>query len=235
LVLGRLNFKKLPRVAFIVSLLAFALLAVHYYFLWLPLQKPQQDFFGIFLSDLQHHWYEVWVVSAGSTIMKPYALAAFFALPILFLIQKFLLTKRRIFAVWTNPWFLIYTEVSIVLALLVALVGQYENWYWDPVRNISGQFDDASHFLSGHMITVILLNIDFKDLFKLRGRWGRIAEVLFIWTIMGFVAIYSEWNESVQPERYWSEYWDSLKDIAEDFKGAVIATANYNLIVPFEE
>jgi len=228
----RLN---LARVAYIVTLSVFIVLAVRYYVLWLPLQKPQQDFFGIFLGDLQHHWYEVWVVSAGSTIMKPYALLAFFALPVLFVVQKFFLTKRGIFLVWTNPWFLIYTEISIILALLVALVGQYENWYWDPVRNISGQFDDASHFLSGHMITVILLNFDFKDLFQLRGRWGRILEVVFIWTIMAYVAIYSEWNESVHPQRYWSEYWDSLKDMSEDFKGALIATANYNLIVPFEE
>ena len=228
----RLN---LARVAYIVTLSVFIVLAVRYYVLWLPLQKPQQDFFGIFLGDLQHHWYEVWVVSAGSTIMKPYALLAFFALPVLFVVQKFFLTKRGIFLVWTNPWFLIYTEISIILALLVALVGQYENWYWDPVRNISGQFDDASHFLSGHMITVILLNFDFKDLFQLRGRWGRILEIVFIWTIMVYVAIYSEWNESVHPQRYWSEYWDSLKDMSEDFKSALIATANYNLIVPFEE
>jgi len=227
-----LNFGKL---AYGVSLLAIAVLSIHYLLLWLPLQKPTQDFFGIFVGDLQHHWYEVWVVSAGSTIMKPYALAAFFALPILFLIQKFLLTRRNIFVVWTNPCFLIYTEVSIILALLVALVGQYENWYWDPAHNISGQFDDVSHFLSGHMITVILLNIDFKDLFQLRGRWGRILEIVFIWTIMVYVAIYSEWNESVHSQRYWSEYWDSLKDMSEDFKGALIATANYNLIVPFEE
>lgn len=162
-----MNFGKL---VYGVSLLAIAVLSIHYYLLWLPLQKPTQDFFGIFLSDLQHHWHEVWVVSAGSTIMKPYALLAFFALPVLFVVQKFFLTKRGIFLVWTDPWFLIYTEISIILALLVALVGQYENWYWDPVRNISGQFDDASHFLSGHMITVILLNIDFKDLFRLGGR-----------------------------------------------------------------
>jgi len=226
---------KLGRIAFALSLLTVIILAGYYYSLWLPLQKPTQDFFGIFLYDLQHHWHEVWVVSAGSTIMKPYALAAFFALPILFLIQKFFLTKRNIFVVWTNPWFLLYTEVGIILALLVALAGQYEGWYWDPKLGTAGQFDDVSHFLSGHMIAVILLNIDFKDLFRLGGRWGRIAEVAFIWTIMSFVAIYSEWNESVHPERYWSEYWDSLKDMSEDFKGALIATANYNLIVPFEE
>jgi len=167
--------------------------------------------------------------------MKPYALAAFFALPIFFLIQKFLLTRRNIFVVWTNPWFLAYTEISIIIALLVALAGQYEGWYWDPKLGTAGQFDDVSHFLSGHMIAVILLNINFKDLFRLAGRWGRVAEVVFIWSIMAFVAIYSEWNESVHPERYWSEYWDSLKDMSEDFKGALIATANYNLIVPFEE
>jgi len=230
-----LSPNKLARIVFIASLLAFILLAIHYYLLWLPLQKPQQDFFAIFLHDLQHYWHEVWVVSAGSTIMKPYALAAFFALPILFLIQKFLLTRRNIFVVWTNPWFLIYTEISIITALLVALVGQYQNWYYDPIRNVPGEFDDVSHFLSGHMIAVILLNIDFKDLFRLRGRWGRIGEVILQWTIMAFVAVYSEWNESVHPERYWSEYWDSLKDMGEDFKGALIATANYNLIVPFEE
>jgi len=226
---------RLAEVAYLVLLFSLAVLTVYYWSLWLPLQKPQQDFFGVFLSDLQHHWFEVWVVSAGSTIMKPYALAAFFALPILFLIQKFILTKRGVFLVWTNPWFLLYTEISIIIALLVALVGQYENWYWDPTRNISGQFDDVSHFLSGHMITVILLNLDLKDLFRLPGRWGRIAEVVLQWSIMAFVAVYSEWNESVHPERYWSEYWDSLKDMSEDFKGAVIATANYNLIVPFEE
>ena len=222
-------------VAYIVLLLTLMALALHYYFLWLPLQKSQQDFFAIFLYDLQHHWNEVWVVSAGSTIMKPYALLAFFTLPVLFVIQKFFLTKRGVFLVWTNPWFLIYTEISIIIALLVALAGQYEGWYWDPKLGTAGQFDDVSHFLSGHMIAVILLNINFKDIFRLAGRWGRVAEVVFIWSIMAFVAIYSEWNESVHPERYWSEYWDSLKDIAEDFKGAVIATANYNLIVPFEE
>jgi len=222
-------------IAYVVLLSVLVALSIHFYLIWLPLQKIEQDFFAIFLCDLQHHWHEVWVVSAGSTIMKPYALLAFFALPVLFVVQKFFLTKRGIFLVWTNPWFLIYTEIIIILALLVALVGQYENWYWDPVRNISGQFDDASHFLSGHMITVILLNIDLKDLFRLGGRWGRIAEVIFIWTIMAYVAVYSEWNESVHPERYWSEYWDSLKDMSEDFKGALIATANYNLIVPFEE
>jgi len=227
-----LNFGKF---AYGVSLLAIAVLSIHYYLLWLPLQKPTQDFFGIFLYDLQHYWHEVWVVSAGSTIMKPYALAAFFALPILFLIQKFVLTRRNIFVVWTNPWFLVYTEISIILALLVALVGQYEGWYWDPKLGTAGQFDDVSHFLSGHMIAVILLNINFKDIFRLAGRWGRIAEVIFIWSIMAFVAVYSEWNESVHPERYWSEYWDSLKDMSEDMKGALIATANYNLIVPFEE
>jgi len=222
-------------VAYIVLLLTLMALALHYYFLWLPLQKPQQDFFAIFLYDLQHHWNEVWVVSAGSTIMKPYALLAFFALPVLFVVQKFFLTKRGIFLVWTNPWFLIYTEISIIIALLVALAGQYEGWYWDPKLGTAGQFDDVSHFLSGHMIAVILLNINFKDLFRLAGRWGRVSEVVFIWSIMAFVAIYSEWNESVHPERYWSEYWDSLKDMSEDFKGALIATANYNLIVPFEE
>jgi len=222
-------------VAYIALLLALMALTAHYYVLWMPLQKPQADYFGQFLYALQFHWHEVWVVSAGSTIMKPYALGAFFALPILFLIQKFILTRRNIFVVWTNPWFLVYTEISIIIALLIALVGQYQNWYWDPVHNISGEFDDVSHFLSGHMIAVILLNINFKDLFRLGGRWGRIAEVLFIWTIMSFIAIYSEWNESVHPERYWSEYWDSLKDMSEDFKGALIATANYNLIVPFEE
>ena len=227
--------REVRKIAFVASLLAFILLAVYYYVLWLPLQKPQQDFFGIFLSDLQQHWFEVWVVSAGSTIMKPYALAAFFALPILFLIQKLFLTKRGIFLVWTNHWFLIYTEISIIIALLVALVGQYENWYFDPVHNVAGEFDDVSHFLSGHMIAVILLNIDFKDLFQLKGRWGRILEIIFLWSILFFVAAYSEWNESIHPERYWSEYWDSLKDISEDFKGALIATANYNLIVPFEE
>jgi len=225
----------LARVAFGASLLVLAALSIYYWFLWLPLQKPQQDFFGIFLYDLQHHWDEVWVVSAGSTIMKPYALLAFFALPILVLIQKFFLSKRGVFAVWTNPWFLIYTEVSILLALFVALVGQYENWYFDPVHNVAGRFDVITHFLSGHMITAILSNLDFKDLFRLRGRWGRIWEVLFQWSIMAFVAVYSEWNESVNPSRYWSEYWNSLSDMAEDFKGAVIATANYNLIVPFEE
>jgi len=222
-------------VAYIVLLLTLMALALHYYFLWLPLQKSQQDFFAIFLYDLQHHWNEVWVVSAGSTIMKPYALLAFFALPVLFVVQKFFLTKRGIFLVWTNPWFLIYTEISIIIALLVALAGQYEGWYWDPKLGTAGQFDDVSHFLSGHMIAVILLNINFKDLFRLAGRWGRVAEVVFIWSIMAFVAIYSEWNESVHPERYWSEYWDSLKDMSEDFKGALIATANYNLVVPFEE
>jgi len=230
-----LSPNKLARIVFIASLLAFILLAVHYYLLWVPLQKTQADYFGQFLYALQFHWHEVWVVSAGSTIMKPYALAAFFALPIFFLIQKFLLTRRNIFVVWTNPWFLVYTEISIIIALLVALVGQYQNWYYDPIRNVPGEFDDVSHFLSGHMIAVILLNIDFKDLFRLRGRWGRIGEVILQWTIMAFVAIYSEWNESVHPERYWSEYWDSLKDMSEDFKGALIATANYNLIVPFEE
>ena len=227
--------RKLPSLSYIIALLILIVLSIRYYLLWLPLQKPQQDFFAIFLYDLQHHWHEVWIVSAGSTIMKPYALGAFFALPILFLIQKFVLTKRGVFLVWTNPFFLIYTEISIIIALLVALVGQYENWYFDPVRNISGEFDDVSHFLSGQMITAILSNIDFKDLFKLRGRWGRIGEIVFQWAIMGFVALYSEWNESVHPERYWSEYWDSLKDISEDLKGALIATANYNLIVPFEE
>jgi len=230
-----LSLNKLLKVAFAACLLTFILLAVHYYLLWLPLQKTQADYFGQFLYALQFHWHEVWVVSAGSTIMKPYALAAFFALPVLFLIQKFLLTRRDIFIVWTNPWFLLYTEISIIIALLVALVGQYQNWYYDPIRNVPGEFDDVSHFLSGHMIAVILLNIDFKDVFQLAGRRGRIAEVIFIWSIMAFVAIYSEWNESVHPERYWSEYWDSLKDISEDFKGALIAAANYNLIVPFEE
>jgi len=39
-----MNFKKLPRVAFIVSLLAFALLTIHYYFLWLPLQLGSSSF-----------------------------------------------------------------------------------------------------------------------------------------------------------------------------------------------
>jgi len=230
-----LSLNKLLKVAFAACLLTFILLAVHYYLLWVPLQKTQADYFGQFLYALQFHWHEVWVVSAGSTIMKPYALAAFFALPILFLIQKFFLTKRNIFVVWTNPWFLVYTEISIIIALLVALVGQYEGWYWDPKLGTAGQFDDVSHFLSGHMIAVILLNINFKDIFRLAGRWGRIAEVIFIWSIMAFVAVYSEWNESVHPERYWSEYWDSLKDMSEDMKGALIATANYNLIVPFEE
>jgi len=222
-------------IAYIAALLVLIVLALRYYVLWLPLQKPQQDFFAIFLSDLQHHWHEVWVVSAGSTIMKPYALAAFFALPILFLIQKFFLTKRGIFLVWTNPWFLIYTEISIIIALLVALVGQYEDWYWNKTLGIPGEFDDVSHFLSGHMITAILTNIDFKDLFKLKGRGGRVAEVAFLWIIMVFIGIFSEWNESIHPERYWSDYMDSLKDMSEDMKGTIIATANYNLIVPFEE
>jgi len=227
-----LNFGKL---AYGVSLLAVAVLSIHYYLLWLPLQKPTQDFFGMFLYDVMNRWSEVWAVTAGSTIMTPYALAAFFTLPVLFIIQKFFLIKRGIFIVWTNPWFLLYTEVSIILALLVAQVGQFENWYWDPKLGAAGQFDDVSHFLSGHMIAAILLNIDFKDLFQLKGRWGRLAEVIFIWSIMVFICFYSEWNESVHPERYWSEYWDSLKDMSENMKGTLMATANYNLIVPFEE
>ena len=222
-------------IAYVALLSVFVALSIHFYLIWLPLQKITQDYFAQFLYDVTNRWGEVWSVTAGSTIMVPYALAAFIILPILFLAQKYLLTPRGIFIVWTNLWFLLYTEVSIIIALLVAQVGQFENWYWDPTRGLAGQFDDASHFLSGHMIIAILMNIDFKDIFQLRGRWGRIAEVLLQWTIMGFIAMYSEWNESVHPESYWSEYWDSLKDMSEDVKGAVIATANYNLIVPFEE
>jgi len=220
---------------YVLVLLAIAAMTAYYCSLWLPLQKVGQDFFRQFLFDVQNKWSEVWAVTAGSTIMAPYGLTAFCMLPFLYILQKGILSKRGIFIVWTNIWFLIYSEASILIALLVAQVGQFENWYFDPVRNISGQFDDVSHFLSGHMITTILSNIDFKDLFKLRGRWGRIAEIVLQWSIMGFIAIYSEWNESVHPERYWSEYWDSLKDMSEDLKGAWIATANYNLIVPFEE
>lgn len=201
----------------------------------IPLLKPGPDYLGMAFGYLLEGGPGIIFQEEGS---GPYIRLLPLALMPLWAgygLQRRILSKRGIYALWTNWAWMVLTTIAVLWAALVAAAAQHFNWYWNPAAGIAGEGDDATHFFSAFALASLLYNIDFFDLFGLRGRFGRLAEAGFVGGLTELGAVWFEWHEALDPGRYWSEFWDCQKDLAMALLAIFAAIALYNFIVRFEE
>ena len=223
------------RVAFFIAALALILLAnLAIYLATIPLLKPGPDYLGMAFGYLLEGPGILFQEEGSGPLIRLLPLALI-PLWLAFILQRLILSKRGIYALWTNWAWMGITTIAVLWAALVAAAAQHYNWYWNPAAGIPGEGDDVSHFFSAFAIASLLYNVNFFDLFGLRDRLGRLAEALFAAGLTSLGAVWFEWHEALEPARYWSEFWDCQKDLGMALLAIFTATALYNFIVKFEE
>jgi len=225
----------LSRVVFFSILAALGLINLTLYLRTLPLLQQGPDYFGQLVAYVQQQGFNIIYQQEGSGPFIRFLPMGLVALWIVFAIQKTFLDKRNFYVLWTSlPWMLLTTG-ALMWDVAVAGAAQHFNWYWNPVTNAAGEGDDVTHFFAGFAITAALYNIDFFDIFRLKGLLGRFAETNLVAQVLMFGAIWFEFTEGLHPERYWSQLWDCNKDLAMGALGFFVATVLYNFTVKFEE
>ena len=211
-------------------------LFVYYWFLTVPLLKPDEyQSWGKFIAFAQG---PVIFQNIGSSFMIKYIPLALTVLWLIFLIQFFFNKRypdKAVYPLWTSFPYMVFTTVAATIWMLFVAFVQYYNLFYDAVANCPGLAGYFTHWASGFSITLILYNVNLMDIFQLKGRKGRIIEVLFILAITLLVGMHFEYTEALHPERYFSELVDMRADMFMNLFGAGFAAALYQLIVPFEE
>jgi len=230
-----LNLKQLPKLVFICILTILAAVNLSLYLQTVPMLQPGPHYFGQLIGYVQEQGFNIIYQQEGSGPFIQYLPLGLIALWIVFAIQKTFFDKRNFYVLWTTlPWMLL-TTAALIWDVAVAGAAQHFNWYWNFATNTAGEGDDVTHFFAGFAITAALYNVDFFDLFKLKGLLGRFAETNLVAQVLMFGAIWFEFTEALHPERYWSQLWDCNKDLAMGALGFFVATVLYNFTVKFEE
>jgi len=230
-----LNLDKLRRIFFFTVLAALVLVNLTLYLRTLPLLQQGPDYFGQLTAYVQQQGFNIIYQQEGSGPFIQYLPMGLIVLWIVFAIQKTFLDKRNFYVLWTTlPWMLL-TTAALIWDVMIAGASQHFNWYWNSATNTAGEGDDVTHFFAGFAITAALYNIDFFDIFKLKGKVGRLAEGKLVAGILMFGAIWFEYMEALHPERYWSQLWDTNKDLTMALLAFFVATVLYNFTVKFEE
>jgi hypothetical protein len=218
---------------FALALILFANLSV--YLATIPLLRPGPDYLGMALDYAAKEGPAILFQVEGSGPYIRFLPLALILLWIGFALQRFYFDERGIYPLWTNLAWVTLTTVATLWAALVAAAAQHYNWYWNPATGIAGEGDDVTHFFSAFALAALLYSVNFFDLFGLRGQLGRLAEASLVGGITSLGAVWFEWQEALNPGRYWSEFWDCQKDLAMALLAIFTAIALYNFVVKFEE
>jgi len=216
--------------------LFFTCLILYYWSILAPLLKPDDyNSWGKFLLFLQNP--EIFQ-TVGSSFMIRYIPLALVILWVGYVIQHFWNSthKPAVYPLWTNLRYLLFVTATCTVWILFVAFVQYYNLYYDPTGGIRpGLAGYFAHMASGFGITIILYNINLFDIFQLKGRKGRIVEVLLILAILLTIAFNYEYTEALHPEQYYSELVDMRADIFSNIFGWSLGAALYQMFVPFEE
>jgi len=231
---------KLRQLLILPTFLFLTCLILYYWSILSPLLKPDDfDSWGKFLLFLQNP--EIFQ-SVGSSFMIKYIPFAVGWLWMIYLVQfawNYEAEKGRrepFYFLWTNWKYMVFTTLACAIWILFVAFVQYYNLYYDPTGGIRpGLAGYFAHMASGFGITIILYNINLFDIFQLKGRKGRIVEVLLILAILLAIAFNYEYTEALHPERYYSELVDMRADIFSNIFGWSLGAALYQMFVPFEE
>jgi len=231
---------KLRQLLIFPTFLFFACLILYYWSTLSPLLKPDDfDSWGKFLLFLQNPQI---FQTVGFSFMIKYIPLALIILWVSYLAQVFYNYRRTLageeakYLFWTNRRYLMLTTGACTVWILFVGFVQYYNLYYDPTGGIRpGLAGYFAHMASGFGITIILYNINFFDIFQLKGTKGRVVEVLLILAILLTIAFNYEYTEALHPERYYSELVDMRADIFSNIFGWSLGAALYQMFVPFEE
>ncbi len=196
------------------------------------------DVFRVFMDDPIG---VLFFQTAGSAVFLRYLPISFAFLVGLWLYDR--KPRTPYLYIWSRGWWIAWTIFWGMLTWVVAAAAQANQWYAastyvDGVRVFTGEpgeVDWITHQLTPGFIAAFLCNFAFMDIFRLRGRSGRLWEILFMLAVVSAIMFWWEYSESLNPAVYLNRIWDATKDIVMGYANASAQILFYNWVVPYKE
>ena len=174
---------------------------------------------------------------SGSSNLIKYTLIPAILIPVYYVFQERIKihTPNYPTIFYANYAYMAVLPIAIFLLQTMNGIAQINNLYWDPVANIAGRFDFATHSATGTTFFLCLLPVPWASWFSIeklyRPASGYFDNLVNI-AIIEIVSWYFEFNESLHPERYMNFLGNAQSDVvANVIVGFLVAYLIYSKLV----